>query len=336
MYLVVTSRIFTCYTYTSTALSIALRMGLHRSFTNPKDSISREISKRLFWAFWTLANDISTTCGLPRVLSPDLIDQESPVEVNDIYIEQNKVSRGPANEFCPVAAANSYRKLQIIVDEVTAHIYSEKRFTQGVAGGINTTNINSEILKGIETKFKGWATGLSSHLTLGAQFGNDQALMYVRFDIGEAELTCARAQFTLCIALAHAQLYLYRPFLQYFTNSAENSSSSGHLDLPLLATLCIQACENVIMLCEDMYKRGLLVGGNWLVSRALLSSTHTLFYVILTTSQTGPARSIARCLALGRKVSDRLAERNSPASRWKVMMTVWMQRPLHGLLTDFD
>lgn len=299
-------------------------MGLHRSITNPKDSISREISKRLFWAFWTLANDISTTCGLPRALSPDVIDQESPVEVNDVYIEQSGVSRGPANEFCPVAAANSYRKLHIIVDEVTSHIYSEKRFTQSVADCIITTNINPDVLKGIETKFKDWAADPSHNLRLGAYFGNDQALTYVPFDMGDAELTCPRAQFTLCIVLAHAQLYLYRPFLQYFTNSSENASSSEHLDLPLLATLCIQACENVIMLCEDMYRRGLLVGGNWLVSRALLSSTHTLFYVILTTSQTGPARSIARCLALGRKVSDRLAERNSPASRWKVMMTVWV------------
>lgn len=93
-------------------------------------------------------------------------------------------------------------------------------------------------------------------------------------------------------------------------------------NLTWLATICIQACENIIMLCDDMYRRGLLSGGNWLVSRALFSSTLTLFYVVLTFSDTPQTRSISRCFALGRKVSDRLAKRSVPGHRWNVMMTV--------------
>lgn len=91
-----------------------------------------------------------------------------------------------------------------------------------------------------------------------------------------------------------------------------------------LATICIQACENIIILCEDMYKRGLLAGGNWLTTRALFSSTLTLFYVALSSRDPGllQTRSICTRLALGRKVSDSLAKRSGLAHRWKVMMTV--------------
>lgn len=131
----------------------------------------------------------------------------------------------------------------------------------------------------------------------------------------------SRARFTLCILYAHAQLYIYRPFLRQSIGSVDQPDSTSSR---WLATICIQACENIIILCEDMLKRGLLGGGNWFTTRALFSSTLTLFYVALSSRDPGllQTRSICTRLALGRKISDRLAKRSGLAHRWKVMMTV--------------
>ncbi|KAJ6021172.1 hypothetical protein N7540_006676 [Penicillium herquei] len=239
LFLLVSSRVFTCYTYIITALSLVIRMGLHRGFTNSQNFISQETSKRVFWALWVVASDTSIICGLPMLLNYDLIDQESPVEVNDIYIEQERISQPTSNEFCYVTAANTYRRLQIILQDVTIHIYSENRVIEGHGVGIMSHAVSVETLKSLENDLKSWALGLSDYLKLGNSFDSRQILT---------------TQFTLSIMYAHAQLYLYRPFLQHFMKFNESTNSPDHVNLPWLATLCIQACENVIMLCEDMYR----------------------------------------------------------------------------------
>ncbi|KAJ5611919.1 hypothetical protein N7528_009024 [Penicillium herquei] len=232
LFLLVSSRVYTCYTYISTALSLVMRMGLHRSFTNPQDFIARETAKRVFWALWVVANDTSIICGLPMLLNSDLIDQESPAEVNDIYIEQEKIGQPLGNEFCHVTAANTYRRLQVILQDVTHHIYSENRVVDGQQVGIMSHAISAEALKGLENDLRSWALGLTDYLKFGKHFENRQILT---------------TQFNLSIMYAHAQLYLYRPFLQHFMKFEESTTPPEHMDLPWLATLCIQACENIVM-----------------------------------------------------------------------------------------
>ncbi|KAJ5118392.1 hypothetical protein N7448_010101 [Penicillium atrosanguineum] len=305
LFLLATTRVFTCYTYITAALSVALRMGLHRSFINHQDLISREIGKRVFWALWILANEVAALCGLPNLLSREEIDQESPIETNDSYIELGQIRQQPEGEVCLVAIANVYRRLHMIFQGIIKHIYSEKRFNVFQPGSTVCCSVSMDKLKGIEEEFHQWARGMPDLYALGNNIENSQ-------------LTA----FTLCITYAQAQIYLYRPFLQHLMTCAGDPNLPENTNAKWLATICIQACENIIMLCDDMYRRGLLSGGNWLVSRALFNSTLTLFYVVLTFSDTLQTRSILRCLALGRKVADRIAKRSVPGHRWKVMMKV--------------
>lgn len=128
LFLLTTNRTSTCYTYLSTSLSIALRMGLHRSLKTNQDLISQEISKRIFWALWQLVNDVASCCGLPRLLNDDEIDQELPREVNDVFIAKGEISMQPKDEICYISGANASYRLHIIRDKVTRHIYpSQKR-----------------------------------------------------------------------------------------------------------------------------------------------------------------------------------------------------------------
>ncbi|KAJ5279715.1 hypothetical protein N7478_005087 [Penicillium angulare] len=177
-FLLVTSRVFTCYTYTSTALSIALRMGLHRSFPNPPDLISCEIGKRLFWALWTLGNDVAVTCGLPMIFDRSSIDQDLPIEVSDIYIEQQHIGQQPQNDVCYIVASNMYRRLHIIIQDVTSQIYADKRFNKVQTGGGMSYSISMETLKNIENNLTAWVLDLPAHFTLGKHFEDSQATMY--------------------------------------------------------------------------------------------------------------------------------------------------------------
>ncbi|KAL3462506.1 fungal-specific transcription factor domain-containing protein [Aspergillus heterothallicus] len=311
LYLLSTTRIFTCYTYVSAMLSVAIRMGLHRvgSPTAHQDLIQRETGKRVFWAVWTLTNEVAATCGLPVLLSNEEIDQESPIEVNDSYIEARQILQQPEGEVCFTSIAAIYQQLHHVFQKAGKHIYSENQSDLLQSGSMGGYPVSMSKLKEIEGQLHRWVRELPVQLVLGNAPDSP-------------ELTTAR--FTLCILYAHAQLYIYRPFLRQFMLHTVNLDQSESTNSKWLATVCIQACENIIVLCEDMYKRGLLRGGNWLITRALFSSTLTLFYVILTSRDTAPLQTQSICtrFALGRKISDSLAKRSGLAHRWKVIMTV--------------
>lgn len=147
-------------------------MGLHRSFINHQDLISREIGKRVFWALWILTNDIAASCGLPNLLSREEIDQESPIEINDSYIESGQILQQPKDEVCLVAIANVYRRLHMIFQGVIKHIYSEKRLNTLQPGSMGRGSVSMDKLKGIEEELHQWVRGMPYHYALGNNVEN--------------------------------------------------------------------------------------------------------------------------------------------------------------------
>lgn len=147
-------------------------MGLHRSFINHQDLISREIGKRVFWALWILVNDVAASCGLPNLLSREEIDQEFPIEINDSYLELGQILQQPEGEVCFVAIANVYRQLHMIFQGVIKHIYSEKRLNVFQPGSTVSCSVSMDKLKGIEEELHQWVRGMSDHYALGNNVEN--------------------------------------------------------------------------------------------------------------------------------------------------------------------
>lgn len=125
----------------------------------------------------------------------------------------------------------------------------------------------------------------------------------------------------LCISYSHIQLCLYRPFLHYVIGNSRQSRSPKE-GFSSYATACIQASQNIIALCEDMYKRGLLAGANWHVTRMLFSCLLTLLYIILSSKGSYEADALFKGLATGRKILNHLAKRSPPGNRCKVLLAV--------------
>ncbi|KAJ5556051.1 transcriptional regulator family: Fungal Specific TF [Penicillium frequentans] len=290
LFLLTTNRTSTCYTYLSTSLSIALRMGLHRSLKANQDLISQEISKRIFWALWQLVNDVASCCGLPRLLNDDEIDQELPREVNDVFISKGEISMQPKDEICYISGANASYRLHIIQDKVTRHIYPFRSVNTVPLDDLMAYGANIEIIREIEEELIEWA-----------------------------KIIPCGSQYMLCASYAHVHLYLYRSSLRHAVKTPELKSTPG-MKLSSHATRCIQSAQNIILLFEDMCRRGLLKGGNWSAVRMLCSSITTLLYITLASQGSYEPKSLFKRLASGRKILNHLAKQSLPASRCRVLL----------------
>lgn len=112
------------YTQLSVTLTLVLRMGLHRFVGNTVDYITLETSKKVFWTLRTILNEITSSCGMPKLLHDTDIDQQAAVEVNDPYITKLQILHQPFGEICHMSGANAFRKLFETRDEVAQKLSS--------------------------------------------------------------------------------------------------------------------------------------------------------------------------------------------------------------------
>ncbi|KAL2833813.1 fungal-specific transcription factor domain-containing protein [Aspergillus cavernicola] len=306
LFLLSSNRTSTCYTYLSASLSIALRMGLHRSLKTDQNLISQEMRKRLFWTLYLLVNEVAAFCGMPKLLDDDEIDQELPTEANDKYIEKNQIYPQPQNEICYISGANAYKQLLMVRDRVTKYVYPVRGLSATRSNGLPSHAVSLETIGGIQDDLDRWVKNIPRGYRLGTS---------------STETRLMRAQYILAMLYAHVQLYLYRPFLHYAVE-ARHQNSTPLAGISPYATASVQASENVIALCEEMYGRGLLNGDYWPVTRMLVSSIATILYFIVAPRTLYEADVLFKTLAAGRRILSRLAEHSCPANRGKVILTV--------------
>ena len=168
LFLLAINRPSTCYTYLSTSLSIALRMGLHRSLGAPEDFICCETGKRVFWALRLLSSEVAACAGLPRLLSDEEIDQELPREVNDAYIQRARILPQPESEICYVSGANAYKRLHMILDKVIKRVYPQSgRNGPGNRGSVSYA-VRLDTIREIEKDLHQWSAAIPQGYRLGS------------------------------------------------------------------------------------------------------------------------------------------------------------------------
>ncbi|KAL4959634.1 Zn(II)2Cys6 transcription factor [Aspergillus stella-maris] len=309
LYLFSFTRKSTCYTYLTTSLSFALRMGLHRSLKMDHNLISQELSKRIFWTLRLLTNDVATFCGLPKLLGDEEIDQELPIEVNDIYVEKNKILPQPEDEICYIAGSNAYKRLLMIRDRVTKDVYSVRSRVAATGPNGSSHTVSMGTIRGIQDELDNWVQSIPLGYRLGAY---------------DTESRFRRAQYILATSYAHVQVYLYRPFLHYAVETPNQDVSTWEGISPY-TTASVQASENVIALCDEMYSRDLLNGDFCPVARMLVSASLTILYCILASSSLQTSHqidSLVDSFKAGRKVLNHIAEYSYPVHRANVFFTV--------------
>ncbi|KIW97585.1 uncharacterized protein Z519_01169 [Cladophialophora bantiana CBS 173.52] len=299
------ARAGTCYSYVTHALTLALRMGLHRSKSKYDDLIEREVSKRIFWVLRLLGNYFATACGMPRLLNDENVDQDLPVEVNDAYITKESISPQPPEEVCTIAGLNTIIALHKILDQVVRDIYPPRGVGKIPGSQATTYLVSIEKIKDIERALKGWTENLP--------FG-------FRLKSHSTSRSLLRTQYLLCMSHAHVQLYLYRPFIHYLSKPLAQSTSSSNITFSPYAAACVRACHTILNLSGELYKNDLLQGGNFTVLHMVFGSVVTLMFIVLDSADWEGRELAFKDISIGRKAIAFLANGNDAAERAQTIL----------------
>ncbi|KIW72945.1 hypothetical protein PV04_01103 [Phialophora macrospora] len=290
LFLIETARAGSCYSYLSHTLTLALRMGLHRSMLTENDLIRSEVGKRTFWTIRLFANYLATIVGMPRLLDDDNVDQDLPTEVNDVYITDVKISPQPAGEVSDVAGMNAYIRLHNILGQVVRHLYPLRGISKSPGKESASYLVSIEKVGAIEDALKAWTENVPPGFRLGEDPESRKLL---------------RNQYLLSMSHAHVQVYLYRPFLHYLSKpSRSDDATSGGMNFTSYAAACLQACQKILRLSGEVCQRGLVQGCNVIFSHMVFTSIISLLYVLLGSVGRGESEvtMIVGDIALGCKV----------------------------------
>jgi hypothetical protein len=177
MFLQSSAKLSTCYAYIGVALRSALRMGLHRSFTDNFSAIESETRKRVFWVIQRMDTYVGALLGLPHSLSADEIDQELPAEVDDEYITEEGILPMPEGQISFMAAANAHTKLVQILDKIVRYVYPLKGSGSKIPGKTaKSYSVSYAKILEIEKDLKVW----QDELPMGLKPGGEATAMIIR------------------------------------------------------------------------------------------------------------------------------------------------------------
>lgn len=170
MFLQSSAKLSTCYAYIGVALRSALRMGLHRSFTDGFNPIESETRKRVFWVIQRMDTYVGALLGLPHSLSAEDIDQELPAEVDDEYITEDAILPMPDGQVSFMAAANAHTKLVQVLDKIVHYVYPLKGSGSKTPGrGAKSYSVSYAKILEIEKDLKDWQDELPMALKPGGE-----------------------------------------------------------------------------------------------------------------------------------------------------------------------
>ncbi|KAE8147185.1 fungal-specific transcription factor domain-containing protein [Aspergillus avenaceus] len=269
IYLLYTARVSSTFSALSYTFSLALRMRLHLP-SHTDNKVVQETKKRLFWTTRHILACISITGGLPMPIGADDLDLEYPSEENDgTGVTTDGLHN--FNGWNPVTASVACFRLHHILGHIVKRLYPSKGLKEAQGEGSLRHLVSSETMAELEDELQSWLASLPPNYHLGSHMQAPNI---------------ERTKFELCMSYAHAQIYLYRPFLHYLTTST--SAQAGAQDhFPTYASKCVDASCTIIRLAQDMYHRGLFPGVQWDIANVILAASLTMLYMAL--AKKGPS-----------------------------------------------
>ncbi|PYI27539.1 hypothetical protein BP00DRAFT_353152 [Aspergillus indologenus CBS 114.80] len=264
LFLISTCRLSRCYTYVSHMLSLAFRMGLHRPGKTDSPVVV-ETKRSLFWAIWQLLVTLASMCGLPKPVPVEEIGMDYP-ETIAVSGQPDQERTGPKERVQvpeTIPSHLSYLKLHEILYRVVKSLYPPSTMQHRDGNELLKHYVTKDTIFKLEDELQRWAKHLAIRDILAKHENNQWPRSY-------------RAEHELCMAFAHTQVYLYRPFMHYLFES-HNVQQEGRK----YARAGIRASCNIIRLAQDMHRHDLLFGSQWRVAHMISTSALTLLYVLL-------------------------------------------------------
>ena len=136
-------------------ITLALRMGLHRSLRIDLDPTHAGTRCRMFWTIRNMEARLTSLLGLPRLLPEDDYDQEMPEEVNE-----------GTSSIMPLLYPKFSSKLTQIMVKITQQVYPIKN--KGTSCTTTKYLVSYSEIRHIERELEDWQAGLPPTLTLDA------------------------------------------------------------------------------------------------------------------------------------------------------------------------
>ncbi|KAF1985238.1 hypothetical protein K402DRAFT_422203 [Aulographum hederae CBS 113979] len=302
LFLQSSAKLSTCYSYIGVATRVALRMGLHRSFSTNFDPIENETRKRLFWVIRKMDIYVGALLGLPHTVSDDDIDQEMPAEVDDEYITETEILPMPEGKVSIMMAFNAHTKLVNILGKIVKYIYPIKNPKPAQAGSFPTYSVGYEQIRELEQDLQTWM----EQLPMGLKPGGEQPPIIIR------------VQQLLRLAYAHSQMMLYRPFLHYVSQTCRRKTQDKRSFA--CAAAGVSVSRNIIHITGEMKRRGLLYGAYWFSMYTTFFAVLSIVYFALENDGNPTSEEMLRDAYEGRNTLDELAKRSMAADRCKATL----------------
>jgi hypothetical protein len=114
-----------------------------------------------------MSNFIATGLGLPRLISDEDVDQDMPIEVNDVHIGKLRILPQPSGEACVAAGANAYVRLNRIFEIMIRRIYPVRGMKEGPRKTSMSYAVSVNEVHRIERELREWTSNLPYGFRLG-------------------------------------------------------------------------------------------------------------------------------------------------------------------------
>ena len=115
------------------------------------------------------------------------------------------------------------------------------------------------------------------------------------------------------MAYAHIQMFLYRPFLHYASQSVQAKMVDKRSYA--CAAACVSVSRNIIHLTSEMKKRGLLMGSYWFYMYTTFFAIIALLFYVLENPHSPSVEDLLRDVYEGKDTLASLAARSLAADR---------------------
>lgn len=122
------------------------------------------------------------------------------------------------------------------------------------------------------------------------------------------------------MAYAHIQMFLYRPFLHYVSQTSQNKNIDKRSYA--CAAACVSVSRNIVQLTGDMKRRGLLVGSYWFYMYTTFFAIISLLFYVLENPHGSGAEDILKDAYEGKDTLAALAAKSLAADRCSQTLTV--------------
>ena len=129
-----------------------------------------------------------------------------------------------------------------------------------------------------------------------------------------------RIRHLLRMAYAHCQMFLYRPFLHYVSQTLQAKKTDKRFSA--CAGACISVSRNIVHLTTEMKKQGLLIGSYWFYMYTTFFSIISLVFFVLENPRDLKSEDILKDAYEGKDTLAGLATKSHAADRCSKVLAV--------------